>query len=126
MEGTFAMIDFLLNRSQMPDGVEVPALRSQASKWEADGKLRVCVVDDDADEVRLGLGFDLMEAVFGDADDSVILDLVLVFGLARVLDLVIRGLLDEAVGMAGDDEASAAALATAALVTLLVDIFANI
>lgn len=32
MEGTFAMIDFLLKRSQMPEGVEVPASRSQASK----------------------------------------------------------------------------------------------
>lgn len=76
------------------------------------------MVDDDADEVELGLGFDLMGAVFEDADDSVI--------LALDLDLVIRRLLDEVVDMAGDDEASAAALATAALVTLRVDIFANI
>lgn len=118
MEGTFAMIDFLLKRSQMPEGVEVPESRSQASKWEADGKLRVCVVDDDADEVGLGLGFDLMGAVLEEADDSVILGLE--------LDLVIRGLLDEAADMAGGNEASAAALATAALVTLRVDIFAHI
>lgn len=114
------MIDFLLKRSQMPEGVEVPESRSQASKWEADGKLRVCVVDDDADEVELGLGFDLMEAVLEDADDSV--TLALDFDLV----LVIRELLDEAVDMAGFDEASAAALATAPLVTLRVDIFANI
>lgn len=116
MEGTFAMIDFLLKRSQMPEGVEVPEERSQASKWEADGKLRVCVVDDNDDEVELGLGFDLIEVILEDADGSVILDLV----------LIIRGSLDEAVDMPGDDEASAAALATAALVTLRVDIFANI
>lgn len=74
--------------------------------------------DDEDDEVRLGLGFDLMGTVLDSADDLAILDLA--------LDLVIRGLLDEAVDMAGGDEASAAALATATLVTLRVDIFANI
>lgn len=31
---------FLLKRSQIPEGVE-EFWRSQASKWEADGKLRV-------------------------------------------------------------------------------------
>lgn len=79
------------------------------------------MVDDDADEVELGLGFDLTGAVLEDADDSAVLPL----GLALGLDLV-RGLLDEVLDMAGDDEASAAALATAALVTLRVDMFANI
>lgn len=76
------------------------------------------MIDDDVDGVELGLGFDLMRAVLENVDDSMILDLD--------LDLVIGGFLDEAVVVTGDDEASAAALATAALVTLRVDILPKI
>lgn len=106
------MMDFLLKRSQMPDGVEVPDWRSQASKWEAEGKLRVWIsVSDgagDAFAVGFDLAFGLMAVVFGDCDSLVILDFVVV--------------IDEALGIVDVDEASATALATNALVTLRDDI----
>jgi hypothetical protein len=110
------MMDFLLMRNQMPDGVEVPDWRSQASKWEADGKLRVWIwASDDIDvdfEVAFDLALDLIAAVLVDCDDLVGLDLALA-----------GRLMDEALDRAAIDDASAAALA--ALVTLRVDIPAN-
>lgn len=45
---------FLLKRSQIPEGVD-EFWRSQASKWEADGKLRVWASDA---EIGFGAAFD--------------------------------------------------------------------
>lgn len=98
-------MDFLLKRSQMPAGVETPRCRSQASKWEADGKLRVWASDD------AEIGF---EAAFDCALDLGCDDLVV---LGNGLGLAGR-LADETLDMAGRDAASAAALAALDLVTL--------
>lgn len=100
-------MDFLLKHSQIPEEVEVPECSSQASKWEADGKLRVWASN------GAEIGF---EAAFDRALDLGCDDFT---ALGVGLDLAGR-LVDEALDMAGREAASAAALA--ALVTLAVDI----
>lgn len=90
---------FLLKRSQIPEGVE-EFWRSQASKWKADGKLRVW-----ASVTEIGFG-----AAFDRALD-------LGWDVVALMGLDLAGRLDETVDT-GREAASAAALA--ALVTLRV------